>query len=216
LTNCVEYTLGPEAIDYISDRLSYGHTLAKLLLDSIDLNAGKVVTYLPPGLTIDQLTDFRGPGVLPMPPESEWIHITHDDDRKSILVPVPKENSDLLSIIQDFLSEGNDRICIFENFPARASDPWVARDQSKLLIFGDEVYHPLYEDRIERNDIEQAIIDAASFEVIGILSSLADLYTELKGKNKITYDQLKTLSERTEKIIVGAYDCEGYLIWCKE
>lgn len=38
----------------------------------------------------------------------------------------------------------------------------------------------------------------------------------LRSGKVVTYEKLKALAEKTERIIVGAYDYEGYIIWSKE
>ena len=51
--------------------------------------------------------------------------------------------------------------------------------------------------------------------LIGVMTSLPEGHYLALEKKKITSEELKLLAERAEKIIVGAYDGEGYLIWSK-
>src|SRR4030042_1122977 len=97
IVDCIEYTLGPAALDFIrKERLATGGTLAKLLLDTLHLDSGRVSVFFPPGFSLDQLQeDFEG-GVLPPPPESEWLHYVQDDGMKMTAVPIPEARSDLI------------------------------------------------------------------------------------------------------------------------
>jgi hypothetical protein len=114
---CIEYTLGPAAVDFVrKERLARGHTLARLLQQSLDLGSGRVSVFFPAGLSVDQLEhDFEGGGRLPFPPESELTHYVQDDGLKMVLAPIPKADSDLIAIVLAHVRANKEHLCILEN-----------------------------------------------------------------------------------------------------
>lgn len=59
MTELKEVTFGPEAIAYLRDQLSHGHTFARYLPD-LPLEGGRVHSYLPPELRSEVSRDFGG------------------------------------------------------------------------------------------------------------------------------------------------------------
>lgn len=53
-----EINLGDEAIRYICDRLKFGNTLSKIILKSLDLKKGKVITFLPSDIQVESIKEF--------------------------------------------------------------------------------------------------------------------------------------------------------------
>ena len=215
MEKCIKYTLGSEAIEYIKNILSDSHTLAKYLLESLDLGAGIVITFLPPGLSKKEITDFEA-GVMPMPPESEWRYFNYEDGRTVRVMPVTVLDRDMILLIQNFLEEDAERLCIFENWLFHPSDSVVSQFKSRLLFFESEVYHVLFGGHVEVSRIKETIKEAHSIPIfIGALTSMSGMSAAFQRKKSLSSDQIKMLAAQTQKIIVGAYDGEGYLIWNK-
>jgi hypothetical protein len=55
--------LGDAGLTYIRERLAWGRTLSRLLLDGLDLTAGRTWTYLPPAMPEEQAKRFAMGGV---------------------------------------------------------------------------------------------------------------------------------------------------------
>ena len=53
-----QLTLGPVAIDHLRKYLTRGHTLARRLLEVIDLDAGTVITFLPKDISLEAAYQF--------------------------------------------------------------------------------------------------------------------------------------------------------------
>jgi hypothetical protein len=216
-----EIRLGPEAIEYIKDRLAQGKTLASLLLERRDLDGGEVVTFLPSNADLERISNFSQGGVLPTPPPETHQHYTTPDGTKTVLVPVPGTSSHLVTTIQEFLKQGEGRICLFESAVARPTDGFLSSPNAqdlRVLTFEENVYYFLTEDDLDREKINKTVSYAISYLVIGVFAQLSkeDQFLPIEQqitRGEITLDDLKLLAERTEKIIVGAYDGEGYLIW---
>ena len=215
-----EITLGPEAIDYIRDRLAEGKTLAKFLLDRGDLDKGRVTTFVPFDADLSRINNFSRGGVLPTPPPETHHHFTAPDGTKTVMVPVPGTSKQLAAMMQEFLSRSDKRIGLFESAVARSTDGFLSTPNAKdlrVMTFQEDVYYLLKEND-DREMIHKTLQYAKSYLVLGVLVHLTDkdkflLQDEDSLRKELTLDQFKVLANQTEKIIIGAYDGEGYLIW---
>lgn len=210
-----EFTLGVDAAKYMRECLLDGHTLAKYLFERLDVDSGRVITFFPPGVDTEIVKQaFRHGGVLPEPPPE--THVIYSNGRR--MVPIPNTNDGLIERIRDYLCGGKGRFCIFEEAYARPSDPAMLTKHVPFLILNEEIYYFLSWKDIDYNKIKQAINAAGNFYpgLIGALTELPEKQ-ELNFENKIiSSEQLHILAKRAEKIIIGAYDGEGYLIWNKD
>ena len=207
-----EYELGSEAIKFIEKCLSAGNILAQTLSKKFDFKKGQVTTALPLDIDPAEAKDFED-GILPEPPKSEWRRVAEPDGSQWIMIPKPNMDFWLASTIRMYLSKENKRLCIFENALANSSDPWISSKKSKIFIFKHEVYHFLLRSDVAGKKIEQTIRDATSHLFIGVLTSVPRETAFPKNRQEVNFEELKVFVERTEKIIVGAYDGEGYLFW---
>jgi hypothetical protein len=215
--DCIEYTLGPAALDFIrKERLTVGRTLARLLLDTLDLDSGRVSVFFPPGLSLDQLQeDFESMGMLPFPPESEWLTFVQDDGMRVTATPIPEANSDLIAIALRHVRGKEEHLCIFED-PMKAPGQWASDAETRILVFQDEVYHLVQGLSVDEGDVDKALRDAKSaWEMIGALTSLPQENAITATQRELTLQQLRLMAERTVKLFTVAYDGEGYLIWHK-
>lgn len=211
-----ERTLGVEAIEYIYSCLAKGKTFASYL-STLNLKKGRVITFLPIEVSEEVAKQFELGGKLPVPPPKAHISFTSEDGSKWRMAPKPNINLCLVEIIQKFLTKGQEHICIFEDALAKPSDPYMVSSTVPWLAFNDEVYYFLSWRDTDSRKIEQVIKEASNVypPTIGAMISVPDSREFTFEERKITIDQLKILAERTEKIIIGAYDGEGYLIWSK-
>ena len=214
-----EITLGPEAVDYIKDRLAEGKNLAKFLLDRGDLNQGRVTTFLPSNADLSKINNFSRGGVLPAPPPETHRHNTTPDGTRTVMVPVPDTGTELAAMIQGFLKQGDARICLFESAVAKPTDGFFSTPNAKdlcVLTLDENVYFLLKEND-DRDMIDKTLRYAKSFRVLGVLVHLSKdkFLDEDFVRKELTLDEMKALAEDTEKIVVGAYDGEGYLIWSR-
>jgi hypothetical protein len=211
-----EITLGIEAIEYIKHRLSISYTLAQYILDYIVLENGYVTVGLPPEANMEMINKVDSGGLLPTPPESEWKKGITEDGRESVWIPVYPFNTYAVKTIQTFLRRNTQRLCFFENFSASPEYPFVQRYKTKIILFEKEVYHMLGGGKHENDEIEKFIKESKTFpSSVGILTSLPDDCKDILSWKTITSDMLRVLVDRTEKIVVGAYDGEAYIVWNK-
>jgi|GEM_PF-1123840 len=214
-----EITLGPEAVDYIRDRLAEGKTLAKFLLTRGDLDKGRVTTFLPSDADLSKINNFSRGGVLPTPPPETHHHYTTANGTRTLMVPVPGTSTHLAAMIQAFLKQGDARICLFESAVAKPTDGFLSTPDAKdlcVLTLDEDVYFLLKEND-DREMIDKTLRYTKSFRVLGVLVHLSEdkFLDEDSVRKELTLDELKVLAEDTEQIVVGAYDGEGYLIWSR-
>jgi hypothetical protein len=218
MNECAEISLGPEAIGYIRDCLANGKTLATYLLKRPDLENGSVRTFLPPDVSKEAASQFRLGGKLKRDPET-FVYRTAPDGSTTRWEPVPNTDPWLLSILQEFLRGGTEKLCAFENELALPGDPWLSLprwDVLQTVTFDNEVYHLLSNKDVGNDERILTTVRAAhSWLFIGAMTSLfgpPDL--PLEG-GTVDDEVVKMFAQRAEKIAVGAYDGESYLIWSK-
>ena len=196
-----EHVLADEANEYVRDCLEYGHSLSRYLRHRPDLAHGKVIVRLPLGADVEDLDRFEWGGKYPKASDGQFK---------------PQAEQDLAFLIRRFLQEGKGRACVSENYLARRTDPWLAHAKSRILFFGEEVYHVIDRQDVESDSIDAAIREAESPTIfVGVLSTLRQGFRLPPVKTDMDTDQLRVLAEEAEKLIVRAYDGEGYLIWNK-
>jgi hypothetical protein len=194
-----EHTLGPEANEYVRDVLESGRSLALHLRRSHDLTEGKVVTRLAPDANTDELGKFEWGGKYYPEPVSGRRRTPEDD---------------LASYILGYLEADEERVCVFENYLARSTDPWLERAESRVLFLGEEVYHVISAEVVNPSLAKVTINEADYYPVfIGILSRWPEGSHLSPERRDTANEELRALAEKAEKIIVSAYDGEGYLIW---
>jgi len=210
-----EFQLGPEALEYIKKCLAQGKTLAGHLLRRRDLATGEVSTFFPSEVSTEQVKEFTFGGKLPTPPAETHKFFTAKDGSQYKAIPIPNTDFWLVGAVQDFLRGREEAICVFEDALARPGDRSLSALDTNVWAFNDEVYHFLTHADLEDTKIEAVIRRAMSVfpPLIGVLSSASRLTDLAVRTREVTSGKLKTLAENAEKIIVGAYDAEGYLIW---
>lgn len=213
-----EIALGLEANAYMQKRMADGKTLAKYLLQRSDLSIGRVMTFVPPDVEVKkgELINFEHGQLLPEPPPETHMRQLEDDGSITRIVPIPNTNALLTQMIQGFLMKRSGHICIMEEGVFERSSPCVASFTVPWLASDEKLYYILTCTNSE-DEIEQVIKKAHNFYpgLIGVMTSLPEGHHLALEAKKITPEELKLLAERAEKIILGAYDGEGYLIWSK-
>ncbi|MGA2481492.1 MAG: hypothetical protein ABSF92_00030 [Candidatus Acidiferrales bacterium] len=198
------------AAGYIWDQLSSGKTLARLLLQSVDLKTGAVAILNPIPLDPTQITEF------------EWGHVPSVKEsarRITILgqsfLAYPKANShEQLAQVMTSLAEPDD-LCILENELASAGNSWLKRAKSSVGTHGTEVYHMLgYTDRTKER-VRDALREAESLPVfVGAIGRQPpNPMSEDSGHLTVSTEQLEAFAKSAYCVFVGAYDGEGYVLW---
>ena len=199
-----EIELGADGLNYVRKCLKLGKTLSKLLLEIHDLNAGRIVTRLPEGVDDKAAKEFETGGKLP----ELYPRMTN-------LQPVPNTDLFLVEQVHRFLEEGDTGLCVFEDASASRSDPFLQSLNARYSTFEDEVYYLLCQADKDDETILRTVREAHSWLSIGVMTSTSGETGPCPEGRALTVGHLRLLAEKTEKITIGAYDGEGYLIWSK-
>jgi hypothetical protein len=207
-------SLGLDAVEYVRECLLKGHTLSQCMLERGDLFQGTVFACVPSSVNSRTAGNFRDGPLLPEPKPETHIHQRSKDGSTLTLVPVPNTDKILAEVVKTFLEMTKAGSCVFEEAVARPSDPCMSSSTTEWIEYDDEVYYFLLHSDASLPKIQQAIRQAASVYpgLIGVMTRMLDSEFSLKRK-RITASGLRELARNAAKIIIGAYDGEGYLIW---
>jgi hypothetical protein len=201
-----EYILAPAAAAHFTDRFEAGRNLrdwtndtdlgrqmSALLADRSELERGVISTFLPSGLDESQLQEFKAGRNVDSRLTESW----------------------LAALIHSYVSDGLNRLAIFEEALGSASDPWIRGIDLPHFVVGNDICLFVSgngdDHRLER------ILDRASTAWPGALGIL----TEAPWFNPPTLGEVIELSTlarlvaSADRIVVGAYDGEGYLVWSR-
>jgi hypothetical protein len=212
-----EYSLGAEGVRFVLASLSAGRTFAKRLLERRPIVAGTAATHLPQDAAVDRtaLLNFSSGGKLlvasPVPWEVSVDFRAPTDDVHEMTL-VPNTNDFLVTLIANHLARSDTHVCLFEDANARPDDPRLSFVSTRFATIGDDVVHFLQGPRAGLDDVDRLIRVASSWLVIGALSSLPETGF-LRDRAPIEDRDLRQLVDQTQRIIVGAYDGEAYVVW---
>ncbi len=208
--------LGSDAIAFMRECLAQGHTLAKFLTLRPDLDHGTIFAPVPPAIELDPIRNFRHGPLLPSPTTNNHVEYSDEEGKSISVVPVPSTNHILEQLIRNYLKQSNHKVCVFEDALATASDPYLKDLSIRMLTLNKEVYYVLLSTDNSEDAVRRTIRQAANPHpgLIAMVTTMTgDDFSFRRGV--ITRDGLKRLSDKAEKIILGAYHGEGYLIWEK-
>ena len=213
MSELVEIRLGREAAEYMRQRLRRGNTLARYLLERHDLDRGTIVTFLPPGLSEEDIEDLESGGNLPPPGPSKCV--TLPGGARGIAVPVSDEAAPVLAArIRAFLYQEERGLCVFEDAWSDPGEPRPEHVRDRMLTRGKEVYFACTGE-LEAEAIRRTFRVIPFWILLGAMTSMPQVGRFPRRRGNVSRGELRSLAENTKKIIVGAYDGESYLIWSR-
>lgn len=217
LMNEVEIPLDNLGNSWVKQTLHEGHTLAHQVLESLDIDAGKVVTFLPPEADIESAKSHFEWSVMPIAPKEEWVWLEKTPDGKQpYMTPVHTVDARQIEIVQEFLQADPDHVLICEDMILEPTYPAFRKSKNTLWTYGEEVYHVIFSvGRPKVEKIRRVMGQASSWLFIGMMSSFPSSGRSGALRKEITVLELKTIAQNTQKLIIGAYDHDGYIIWSK-
>ncbi|RJQ24435.1 hypothetical protein C4565_09735 [Candidatus Parcubacteria bacterium] len=188
-----KFILNDSAREYFIRTLEYGHELDKQLLKKINSFKGNIYTYLPRKPSFSDSYQFEGGGVAKSSSSVECI----------------------ICEISEYIDNKSGNICVFEDALCTPEDQFSDESIEALLSFNDEVYFCI--DKNTRNEnIKNILLEAEQPNFfVCVLSSKPSSDFPVLGNKLLSSVEIINIAERTEKVILGAYDGEGYLIWEK-
>ncbi|MBN2240863.1 MAG: hypothetical protein JW712_13910 [Dehalococcoidales bacterium] len=206
-----------KSTQYLTNCLLCGHTLSNSILNFFNLDDGHISTSIPINGDETNVYDFTHGRIFPEIQESEWQKLKDKDNSNAVWVPVQRVLKPVVDTIHRYLSDNPSGVCIVDETLAKSTDKWLQRIETKILVYNDEVYHYVDYSRRTIKEIEEMISNSPGFwpPFIGVLTTIpAEMKKLIIGK-EIHQDILNVAAKQTKKIIVSAYDGEGYLIWNK-
>lgn len=191
-------SLGEDALRFVEDKLKEGLSLSQLVHHRLELRSGSLQAFLPLDADISSVQnrsaeDFR------------WGGVTKTGGSLEILT----------SFVSSYLNSLPDSICIFEYANARSTDLLLQCEKPGVLTFGLEVYYAATQHDGSSDVISAVINDTDSLWThVGFLAVAPGHITN--GHSAVlALEDLESIADGVEHIIVGAFDGEGYLIWSK-
>jgi hypothetical protein len=194
--------LPPQATVYVKSALSESRTsLADQVLKHHDLSQGDVYTYLPLGMALEDAMQFDN-------------GIFQADMAGTSLVRSISNLDELMEReIRTYLTSSDHRVAVFQDSAFGAHSPVVLTTDLTTAIHGDDVYYIVRQQEREILQIGDAIRSARSWQqVVFLVSAHWDISLD-QNRLQIGADTLQDLATGAERIIVGAYDYEGFVVW---
>lgn len=190
--------LTAESIDYINQELTQGGALfIEEHLLALNLGQGNVFTYFP--------IEFAPPTPVDFGESLEFLTGKRVSE---------EFNSKISDLIRNFLDESSRNIAIFETM-WNESDPITSRSPLQYFTIKGRRYDFL-KGEDEKKPVDDYINDAQGYPTIIALINGKDSNFEIWDKLQIPEENVIELTKRTEFLIVGAFDGEGYIVWKKK
>jgi hypothetical protein len=193
-----QFNLDSSAIEYLLSYISKAkkhYTFPKSLLTDITVEKGHVITYLPVGTDPKYLREFFYGGVASLNKTQQWF----------------------ASKVNDFLREDIHNCCLFPDYLIKPKYLSTTELDTNYLVIYNQIYHYLNNNHIDDLDFIVNTIRASDSGsiLIGILTKLVNNSEYFKGIKEFSKKEINILVQNTQKIIIGGWDGEGYLIWSK-
>jgi hypothetical protein len=208
----IEMELGHAGVEYVMERLSLGKQLSRRVLARVaGARPTGAYTFLPPGTSPEAALQFEYGGKLPpvpVPGGEEYRRLP--DGSLARFVRVPNTDDALVGRIEAHLASDVFNICLFEDAVGSRSDPATERLRSPTWFEGEDVYHAVPSGSAEL-DIYRAIRSAKSWLTAGFLTSIPSGLVIEGHRATLSAEHVRHMANHTKKVIVGAYDGEGYV-----
>jgi hypothetical protein len=211
-----EIVLGQEAVGYVRDSLRTGKELAGCLSKMLALESGNVKTLLPAGLSRAEINRFSAGGKLLAPPVEKRTLVLDGKAVEVAAAPLPNLDILLVDMIKRYLESEAGALCLFENALASPGDAWLSRTNIHNVVTNNSVYHILASGERDSELIQKTLAKSKSIRppLLGVLARY-QLAAPKFESGTIELADLQKIAEGTDKLIVGAYDGESFLIWSR-
>lgn len=185
-----EMELSFSAIEYAVKKFENGHALAKAVLQKKHFASCEPVTLLPSNICEDDIADFRYGGMTSRTKSLDWLTLK----------------------IQEYLRQDDSRVVVLEDSLAKSKDPCLKKHSFPFFSFHEDVYYLITADLVNDVDLIKQIIKAAdnSYLFVGIMTR--KFSDHIERSNTLSNETIDYYADQTEKIFVGAFDAEGYII----
>jgi hypothetical protein len=208
-----EIQLGDEAYDYfVNEHLPFGISYSKYLIEEISKNKGRISTFLPAIIQDDNLTRFTE-SIKASIPESFYSELNSTGLKTPNIDPI--DEYWVLPLIRTFLQKDKQNLCIIEEHEIIKGDSSLEKSPSHWISYGDEIYYIISGINTSFDSILNVFGWVGSWTFICGLCRLPQKFGLPFSKHSLDEEEIRSLAQNTEKIIISAYDQEGYLVWHK-
>jgi hypothetical protein len=191
--------LGSDGLNYIRQHLTGINTFCGGLLRAINIHAGNVFTFAPPGTSMDRLVQFETGGLL-----SQNLLVT------GTVMPIVSLRHQQVSLLRQAMTSYAGAVCVVDDFNPRWTERAAYPLERTAFGVGDEVYHLL---KHEDSDEDFADTISAGFTFWHAVSAVCRVPIVLKSEREVETDGLIRCAESATLIICTAYDGEGFVAW---
>lgn len=126
---------------------------------------------------------------------------------------LPTRDELLVSIVAEYLGEGDGRFAIFENELARAGDPVLARLRSQVRFYEDRVVHwlpPCSTAPLVQTTLRES---RTTREWVGVLGDASPgTVARIESRTVLDDADLDVITQATRVLVVGTGDGESFLM----
>jgi hypothetical protein len=184
----VEVSFGTAGIHYVASALERGGALSHWVGEHIDLASGDVYGYFSKPEVRAGLEDL-----------SDGL-----DDGEAA-----RNSAATLQMILEFIRHGPDRVVLFEHPWAAPGAPFLSRVAVPHFALDQSVIFPVDSGRATSDQVEQSVGWAGAQELIGVLARTPGDVTWRNIRRQDLDDRLQLI----HRVVVRAFDAEGYLVW---
>lgn len=197
------------AKEYVVGELEDVNILSSQLLNLLNFDNGKFFVLLPHNANLEDLYNFKNGGILQQfPKEKQFIN-----GRLSTYSWIPDINIELSELILKEIESRKNLCCMIDKVTGEASETcYKTYFQANPLFYDNEVYFLIQKENASNDLILKCLKASTSFwHSLGIFSN-ADFTDIFKT---INLEKINEVCLKTELVMVGAYDGEGYVFWEK-
>jgi hypothetical protein len=197
------------AYEYIKDNLDKVNVLSAELLKLLNFKNGHFFTLLPDNASFERIYHFKWGGVLPPNPIEECIVNGH----KSTYSIKNSINDELSPLILKEIKSKYELSCLIDDVSASPKDKYYTLYSDNFSFFyGDEVYYLLKKNNVSVELLLKCLRASTSFWHSLCVFTTADFNGVTET---LSLEKIKEVCLKTQLVMVGAYDGEGYLFWEK-
>jgi hypothetical protein len=197
------------AWEYVRENLDNVNALSSELLNLLDFKNGYFFTLLPDEANLTEIYHFKCGGILLQYPEEE--HVVNG--YKSTYSWIPDIDKELSPLILKEIKSKYELSCLIDDVSASPKDKYYTLYSDNFSFFyGDEVYYLLKKNNVSVELLLKCLRASTSFWHSLCVFTTADFNGVTET---LSLEKIKEVCLKTQLVMVGAYDGEGYLFWEK-
>jgi hypothetical protein len=192
-------------LKYFQENLDNTNILSSKLLEFANFEEGSFFTLLPDNANTNKIYEFEHGGILK---QHHTLQVQISEKTSSSQIPTIRDE------VAEFILEETTKHrlqCIFDDTLRSPADKFKAEILQLFEIFYDEeIYYFIKPKQASTNQIKECLKASNSFWHSLCILTHADINIASKT---LTCEDIKDICTKSDLIILGAYDSEGYIFW---